>query len=46
MRNKKLCLVIRIGDLREDNFILGTQVNKLKNDCLLLDINSHISDFS
>ena len=32
MRNKKLCLVIRIGDLREDNFILDTQVicNKLK----------------
>lgn len=26
MRNKKLCLVIRIGDLREDNFILDTQV--------------------
>ena len=32
MRNKKLCLVIRIGDLREDNFILDTQVicSKLK----------------
>lgn len=27
MRNKKLCLVIRIGDLREDNFILGTQIS-------------------
>ena len=26
MRNKKLCLVIRIGDLRQDNFILDTQV--------------------
>jgi len=27
MRNKKLCLVIRIGDLREDNFILDTQIS-------------------
>ena len=26
MRNKKLCLIIRIGDLREDNFVLDTQV--------------------
>ena len=25
-RNGKLCLIIRIGDLRDDNFILGTQV--------------------
>ena len=25
-RDGKLCLVIRIGDLRDDNFILGTQV--------------------
>jgi hypothetical protein len=25
-RNRKLCLVFRIGDLRDDNFILGTQV--------------------
>merc|ERR1719422_1598996 len=27
MRNRKLCLVIRIGDLRDDNFILGTQIS-------------------
>merc|ERR1712110_1360349 len=27
MRNRKLCLVIRIGDLREDNFILDTQIS-------------------
>ena len=27
MRNKKLCLIIRIGDLRDDNFILGTQIS-------------------
>jgi len=26
-RNRKLCLVIRIGDLRDDNFILGTQLS-------------------
>ena len=26
MRNRKLCLVIRVGDLRDDNFILGCQV--------------------
>ena len=26
LRNKKLCLIFRIGDLRDDNFILGTQV--------------------
>ena len=26
MRNRRLCLIIRIGDLREDNFILDTQV--------------------
>ena len=25
-RDGKLCLVIRIGDLRDDNLILGTQV--------------------
>ena len=28
-RNKKLCLVIRIGDLRDDNFILGTNVSMI-----------------
>jgi len=27
MRNRKLCLIIRIGDLRDDNFILGTQIS-------------------
>merc|ERR1712110_201568 len=27
LRNRKLCLVIRIGDLRDDNFILGTQIS-------------------
>ena len=27
IRNGKLCLVIRIGDLRDDNFILGTQIS-------------------
>ena len=26
LRNSKLCLIFRIGDLRDDNFILGTQV--------------------
>ena len=26
LRNRKLCLVFRIGDLRDDNFILGCQV--------------------
>ena len=26
LRNRKLCLVIRVGDLRDDNFILGCQV--------------------
>merc|ERR1719342_1420865 len=26
-RDGKLCLVIRIGDLRDDNFILGTQIS-------------------
>ena len=26
LRNRKLCLIFRIGDLRDDNFILGTQV--------------------
>jgi len=26
-RDKKLCLVIRIGDLRDDNFILGTSIS-------------------
>jgi len=26
-RNKRLCLIIRIGDLRDDNFILGTQIS-------------------
>merc|ERR1719483_256215 len=25
-RNRKLCLIFRIGDLRDDNFILGTQI--------------------
>ena len=29
LRNKKLCLIFRIGDLRDDNFILGTQVGKI-----------------
>ena len=29
LRNKKLCLIFRIGDLRDDNFILGTQVCKM-----------------
>ena len=28
LRNRKLCLVIRVGDLRDDNFILGCQVKK------------------
>ena len=27
IRNGKLCLVIRIGDLRDDNFILGIQIS-------------------
>jgi len=27
MRNRRLCLVIRIGDLRDDNFILGCQIS-------------------
>ena len=27
MRDKKLCLIIRVGDLRDDNFILGTQIS-------------------
>ena len=26
-RNRQLCLIFRIGDLRDDNFILGTQVS-------------------
>ena len=26
-RNDRLCLIIRIGDLRDDNFILGTQIS-------------------
>lgn len=26
-RNRKLCLAFRIGDLRDDNFILGTQIS-------------------
>merc|ERR1740137_339358 len=26
-RNGRLCLIIRIGDLRDDNFILGTQIS-------------------
>ena len=30
LRNKKLCLIWRIGDLRDDNFILGTQVPILR----------------
>ena len=29
-RNGKLCLIIRIGDLRDDNFILGTQVGRIR----------------
>ena len=31
MRNRRLCLIIRIGDLREDNFILDTQVRNSQN---------------
>jgi len=27
LRNKQLCLIFRIGDLRDDNFILGTQIS-------------------
>lgn len=27
VRNRKLCLVFRIGDLRDDNFLLGTQIS-------------------
>merc|ERR1719348_1102625 len=27
MRDKKLCMIIRVGDLRDDNFILGTQIS-------------------
>ena len=27
LRNRKLCLVIRVGDLRDDNFILGVQIS-------------------
>ena len=27
MRNRRLSLIIRIGDLRDDNFILGTQIS-------------------
>ena len=27
LRNRQLCLIIRIGDLRDDNFILGTQIS-------------------
>ena len=27
LRNNQLCLVIRIGDLWDDNFILGTQIS-------------------
>jgi len=27
LRNKKLSLIFRIGDLRDDNFILGTQIS-------------------
>ena len=27
MRNHKLSLIIRVGDLRDDNFILGTQIS-------------------
>ena len=29
IRNKKLCLIIRVGDLRDDNFILGTQISAI-----------------
>ena len=32
MRNRRLCLIIRIGDLREDNFILDTQVKTTRID--------------
>ena len=31
MRNRRLCLIIRIGDLREDNFILDTQVSNCQH---------------
>ena len=34
-RNKKLCLIFRIGDLRDDNFILGTQVRLTREDKIL-----------
>ena len=34
-RDRKLCLVIRIGDLRDDNFILGTQVGIFIKTCIL-----------
>jgi potassium inwardly-rectifying channel subfamily J len=27
LRNRRLCLIFRIGDLRDDNFILGTQIS-------------------
>jgi potassium inwardly-rectifying channel subfamily J len=28
LRNKRLCLMFRIGDRRDDNFVLGTQVDQ------------------
>ena len=43
-RNGKLCLIIRIGDLRDDNFILGTQV--ATEDILLCYRWSFVSDIS
>jgi len=27
LRDRKLCLIFRIGDLRDDNFVLGTQIS-------------------
>ena len=30
LRDRKLCLIFRIGDLRDDNFVLGTQVGYYK----------------
>jgi len=43
-RNGKLCLIIRIGDLRDDNFILGTQV--ATEDILPFYSWSYVSDIS
>ena len=43
-RNKKLCLVIRIGDLRDDNFILGTNVRMIA--LLRINIGTHTFKFA